>query len=631
MKAEGARRQRARRPAHHRHRAARSPPHRPAASRPLRPARRSRQQPLLPVARRRPDADLRRRVGQERAHPPRHAGRRGDRKPHGHAAASKAPRRRSKSGNFEVRKNLLEYDEVMDEQRKRVYGYRQRILDGVNCRDLIIEMIDKQVDAAHRTRSSSPTTAAESFAAAAGNMLHVQLDAKRFPQRRLRRRRADRRSTKPAAWPSRRCSTRSKRTCPTRTKTRANGTGRRWPHWPTPAGALNLPRPRPQEDRPRRARRVADRDGPRGDRRGRSVEAAPLPGAGLRRARRPAPGCSDKFGVELDARRSRASSSRRSSCDSPTSRPIAAYDERESEYPGAGRPVSLLRPRRRRPAAGLRPRRARRLGQAAVRRRAVDRRPQEQAARRNPRSCWSSTASENNEQANEVAAEAQQRVDAAVRRRAGADGDARRGHRPQRQARSTSPTGSSNTLQLRALQRRAGRARPRSGSSAACRRSSKITTAPRCGAWSGRCCCRSSTRPGKSTCWRWTTCAPASACAATPRSIPRSNTSAKACGCSSTMWSSVGNYVTDLIFKMEQLDEDFVGSTWVETARDPRRSARRDRARSNSSSRQTIAGTEADTKLEPIRNREPARRPQRPLPLRQRQEVQELLHAESAA
>ena len=32
--------------------------------------------------------------------------------------------------NFEVRKNLLEYDEVMDEQRKRVYGYRQRILDG---------------------------------------------------------------------------------------------------------------------------------------------------------------------------------------------------------------------------------------------------------------------------------------------------------------------------------------------------------------------------------------------------------------------------------------------------------------------------------------------------------------------
>ena len=36
--------------------------------------------------------------------------------------------------NFDIRKNLLEYDEVMDDQRKRVYSYRQRILDGYNCR-----------------------------------------------------------------------------------------------------------------------------------------------------------------------------------------------------------------------------------------------------------------------------------------------------------------------------------------------------------------------------------------------------------------------------------------------------------------------------------------------------------------
>ena len=32
--------------------------------------------------------------------------------------------------NFDIRKNLLEYDEVMDEQRKRVYSFRQRLLDG---------------------------------------------------------------------------------------------------------------------------------------------------------------------------------------------------------------------------------------------------------------------------------------------------------------------------------------------------------------------------------------------------------------------------------------------------------------------------------------------------------------------
>ena len=42
------------------------------------------------------------------------------------------------------------------------------------------------------------------------------------------------------------------------------------------------------------------------------------------------------------------------------------------------------------------------------------------------------------------------------------------------------------------------------------------------------------------------------------------------------MWDSVGERTTDLIFRMEQLDEDFVGSTWVET------SARHDEAASTS-------------------------------------------------
>jgi preprotein translocase subunit SecA len=81
--------------------------------------------------------------------------------------------------NFEIRKNLLEYDEVMDEQRKRVYGYRQRILDGDNCRDLLLAMIDEQIDAAMAT-FLDPDYAAESFAAAAGNVLGVELDARDF-------------------------------------------------------------------------------------------------------------------------------------------------------------------------------------------------------------------------------------------------------------------------------------------------------------------------------------------------------------------------------------------------------------------------------------------------------------------
>ena len=48
--------------------------------------------------------------------------------------------------HFDQRKNLLEYDEVMDDQRKQVYRFRQDILDGANCRDIIHEMIRRQVE-----------------------------------------------------------------------------------------------------------------------------------------------------------------------------------------------------------------------------------------------------------------------------------------------------------------------------------------------------------------------------------------------------------------------------------------------------------------------------------------------------
>jgi preprotein translocase subunit SecA len=66
------------------------------------------------------------------------------------------------------------------------------------------------------------------------------------------------------------------------------------------------------------------------------------------------------------------------------------------------------------------------------------------------------------------------------------------------------------------------------------------------------------------------------------------------------MWASVGNYVTDLIFKMEQLDEGFVGSTWVES-----QAIKEEATPASEIERQqqaAIAGTEADKKLEPIRN-----------------------------
>jgi preprotein translocase subunit SecA len=50
--------------------------------------------------------------------------------------------------NFSVRKNLLEYDEVMDYQRQVFYRKRQQILDGRNLDRMIWEMIEESVDQA---------------------------------------------------------------------------------------------------------------------------------------------------------------------------------------------------------------------------------------------------------------------------------------------------------------------------------------------------------------------------------------------------------------------------------------------------------------------------------------------------
>ena len=68
------------------------------------------------------------------------------------------------------------------------------------------------------------------------------------------------------------------------------------------------------------------------------------------------------------------------------------------------------------------------------------------------------------------------------------------------------------------------------------------------------------------------------------------------------MWDSVGERVTDLVFRVEQLDEGFVGSTWKETeavhedAPPP--------AALPSSSKRPSTARRADHKPQPIRNRQ---------------------------
>ena len=81
--------------------------------------------------------------------------------------------------NFEIRKNLLEYDEINDVQRKKIYEYRQAILNGTNCRELLLEMIEQQVGNAMESYLSS-TFGAESFAAYASGELSTPLEGKMF-------------------------------------------------------------------------------------------------------------------------------------------------------------------------------------------------------------------------------------------------------------------------------------------------------------------------------------------------------------------------------------------------------------------------------------------------------------------
>src|SRR6185437_1626534 len=47
--------------------------------------------------------------------------------------------------NFEIRKNVLKYDEVMNTQRKVVYGERQKILHGLDLREEALDMVQNVV------------------------------------------------------------------------------------------------------------------------------------------------------------------------------------------------------------------------------------------------------------------------------------------------------------------------------------------------------------------------------------------------------------------------------------------------------------------------------------------------------
>ncbi|MCL2158231.1 MAG: SEC-C metal-binding domain-containing protein [Oscillospiraceae bacterium] len=56
--------------------------------------------------------------------------------------------KRLEGNNFERRKNVLRYDDVMNQQRKIIYAQRKEVLDGADLKDKIISMIEETIGTA---------------------------------------------------------------------------------------------------------------------------------------------------------------------------------------------------------------------------------------------------------------------------------------------------------------------------------------------------------------------------------------------------------------------------------------------------------------------------------------------------
>ncbi|MBY0312486.1 MAG: preprotein translocase subunit SecA [Phycisphaerales bacterium] len=86
--------------------------------------------------------------------------------------------RKIEERNFQIRKNILEYDEVMEHQRQAFYGLRQRVLEGRDVRGLIFTYIR---DA---TRDAASEYLAPGYAAkCAADFVREKLDVTIFPDR----------------------------------------------------------------------------------------------------------------------------------------------------------------------------------------------------------------------------------------------------------------------------------------------------------------------------------------------------------------------------------------------------------------------------------------------------------------
>ena len=60
--------------------------------------------------------------------------------------AIESAQKKIENNNFGIRKNLLEYDQVMNEQREIIYAERRQVLDGMSMRDVVYKMITDTIE-----------------------------------------------------------------------------------------------------------------------------------------------------------------------------------------------------------------------------------------------------------------------------------------------------------------------------------------------------------------------------------------------------------------------------------------------------------------------------------------------------
>jgi len=78
--------------------------------------------------------------------------------------------------NYEIRKQLLEYDTVMNKQREIIYGQRKEILEGVSLKEEIVGSIDDAVDAILASYAGEAGQAGEPDVAAITSSLKLKFN-----------------------------------------------------------------------------------------------------------------------------------------------------------------------------------------------------------------------------------------------------------------------------------------------------------------------------------------------------------------------------------------------------------------------------------------------------------------------